>query len=125
MKSIVTTTRINNEVIKTRQFDALFYGQVMGADPDPYAFWHSSQTGESGFNIANFASKEADKLLEDARVISDKGKRQEIYFKFQDCLRTAQTHTCIACGGSRVANTVENLHSKKLGNTMPEVAGNF
>ncbi|MEA3449580.1 MAG: ABC transporter substrate-binding protein [Patescibacteria group bacterium] len=83
---IVPITRINNEVIKTREFDALFYGQVMGADPDPYAFWHSSQTGENGFNIANFVNKEADKLLEDARLIFDQGERQKKYFRFQEII---------------------------------------
>ena len=58
----------------------------MGADPDPYAFWHSSQIGEGGFNIANFADKAVDELLEDARLISDMNARQEKYKKFQDII---------------------------------------
>ncbi len=74
------------EVIKPRNFEALFYGQVVGADPDPYAFWHSSQIGESGFNIANFSNKEADRLLEDARLISDLNQRQEKYKRFQEII---------------------------------------
>ncbi len=79
-------SRIQSEVIKTRQFDALFYGQVVGGDPDPYAFWHSSQTGENGFNIANFADKDVDQLLEDARLTSDQGARQEKYLRFQEII---------------------------------------
>lgn len=83
---ILPMTRIQNEVIRTREFDALFYGQIVGADPDPYAFWHSSQTGENGFNIANFANKKVDELLEDARLSLDQSLRQEKYFEFQNII---------------------------------------
>ncbi|MCK5211637.1 hypothetical protein KAJ89_02960 [Candidatus Parcubacteria bacterium] len=83
---ILPMTRIQNEVIRTREFDALFYGQIVGADPDPYAFWHSSQTGENGFNIANFADKVVDELLEDARLSLDQSLRQEKYFEFQNII---------------------------------------
>ena len=56
---------------------------MLGADPDPYAFWHSSQVGLEGYNIANFNNKEVDQLLEDARLTSDTAKRQEYYKQFQ------------------------------------------
>ena len=79
-------SEIQSEVIKDRDFDALFYGQVVGSDPDPYAFWHSSQTGENGFNIANFTNKEVDQLLEDARIVSNVAERQEKYKKFQEII---------------------------------------
>ena len=71
------------EIIKERDFGALYYGQTLGADPDPYAFWHSSQTGENGFNIANFVSKDVDQLLEDARLATDEAVRKEKYKEFQ------------------------------------------
>ncbi|MCX6795937.1 MAG: ABC transporter substrate-binding protein [Candidatus Falkowbacteria bacterium] len=80
---ILPASQVQTEVIKNRSFDALFYGQVLGGDPDPYAFWHSSQTGTAGFNIANYINKEADQLIEDARLTSDIAKRQELYKKFQ------------------------------------------
>lgn len=83
---LLPANRIQPEIIIPRQFDALFYGQIVGADPDPYAFWHSSQTGEKGFNIANFADKGVDKILEDARLSSDRGERQQLYWQFQDIL---------------------------------------
>ena len=68
---------------KSRNFDALIYGEITGADPDPYAFWHSSQIGQSGLNIADYANKEVDKLLEDGRLSSGREARQEKYEKFQ------------------------------------------
>jgi len=79
-------TEIRDKIIKDRNFDALFYGQVVGSDPDPYAFWHSSQTGEDGFNIANFTNKEVDQLLEDARTISNIEERREKYKQFQEII---------------------------------------
>lgn len=83
---ILPASQIKSEVIKNRNFGALFYGQALGSDPDPYAFWHSSQSGADGFNIANFSNKEVDQLLEDARLTSDIAKRQELYKKFQDII---------------------------------------
>lgn len=83
---VLPASQMQTEVIKNRNFDALFYGQVLGGDPDPYAFWHSSQTGTDGFNIANFSNKEVDQLLEDARLTSDVAKRQEYYKKFQEII---------------------------------------
>ena len=83
---IYSVGQIQSNVIRLRDFDVLFYGQVIGADPDPYAFWHSSQTGESGFNIAGFANKEVDELLEEARLVSDLDSRKEKYIKFQEII---------------------------------------
>jgi peptide/nickel transport system substrate-binding protein len=83
---ILPVNRIQSEVIIPRNFDALFYGQIIGADPDPYPFWHSSQTGERGYNIANYADKGVDKILEDARLNSDRGERQKLYWQFQDII---------------------------------------
>ncbi len=79
----VAATQIQQEVIQPRKFDVLFYGQVLGSDPDPYAFWHSSQAVENGFNIANFKNKDVDQLLEDARLITDLELRKEKYKEFQ------------------------------------------
>lgn len=80
---VLPIATIQKEVIIPRNYEVLFYGQVLGADPDPYAFWHSSQTGEGGFNIANFVNKDADQLLEDARLILDQNQRKEKYIEFQ------------------------------------------
>ncbi len=81
--NIVPAAQIQSDIIKPRNFQALFYGQVVGSDPDAYAFWHSSQIGESGLNIANYANKEVDQLLEDARLTSDMETRVAKYQEFQ------------------------------------------
>lgn len=81
--SIVNANEIQKQVINPRAFEALFYGQVVGADPDPYAFWDSTQAHINGFNIANYNNKEVDQLLEDARKISDQKERRKKYIEFQ------------------------------------------
>ena len=84
--NLVPANQIQVDVIKSRKFDALIYGEITGADPDPYAFWHSSQIGQSGLNIADYTNKEVDKLLEDGRLSSDVKARQEKYKKFQEII---------------------------------------
>ena len=84
--NIVPTNQIHSEVIRQRNFEALLYSEIVGADPDLYAFWHSSQIGEAGLNLADYANKEVDKLLEDARLTNDIKVRKEKYKRFQQIL---------------------------------------
>ncbi|HEY4521968.1 MAG TPA: ABC transporter substrate-binding protein [Candidatus Paceibacterota bacterium] len=67
-------------VIGPRRYDAFLYGEeIVGENPDPFAFWHSSQRTHPGYNIALYANSKVDKFLEEARTESNKEKRQEIY----------------------------------------------
>ncbi len=75
------------EIIKKRQYECLIYGQNVGFDPDPYAFWHSSQINDPGLNLAQFSNKEADQLIVEARETSEKKIREEKYKKFQTILQ--------------------------------------
>ncbi len=84
--NLLTAAQIQTDVIKGRNFDALFYSQTIGADPDPYPFWHSSQANGAGLNITDFTDKNVDQILEDARLTSDVAKRQQLYQKFQDII---------------------------------------
>lgn len=84
--NLAPANQIQVDVIRPRNFSALIYGEMTGADPDPYAFWHSSQIGQSGLNIADYANKEVDKLLEDGRLSSDLKARREKYKKFQEII---------------------------------------
>lgn len=84
--NIVSSSEIQFNVIKPRNFEVLFYGQVVGNDPDIYVFWHSSQVGENGLNISNYENSDVDKLLEEARLINDEGERAKKYYEFQDII---------------------------------------
>lgn len=79
-----TVGTMQAEILRPRNYEALLYGEVLGIDPDPYPFWHSTQTRDPGVNLALFKDREADKLLEEARKTTDAGKRSETYRKFQE-----------------------------------------
>ncbi|MFH0951579.1 MAG: ABC transporter substrate-binding protein [Patescibacteria group bacterium] len=83
---IVDSNRIQSEVIKTREYDALLYGEIVGYDPDPYPFWHSSQQKDPGLNLAIFYSKKSDKALEVARQSNSEEERSLKYKEFQNIL---------------------------------------
>ncbi len=83
---LIPANQIQSVIIKPRNFIALLYSEIVGADPDPYPFWHSSQIGESGLNITDYVNKEVDALLEDARLTSDIEARKEKYKKFQEII---------------------------------------
>ncbi len=54
-------------VIRPREFESIFFGQIIKRDNDLYAFWHSSQRNDPGLNIADYTNIEADKALEKIR----------------------------------------------------------
>lgn len=70
--------------IRPREYEAVLFGQVIGYQPDPYAFWHSSQRTEGGYNIAMYTSTVADKLLESIRDNVTPEKRTEYLTQFAD-----------------------------------------
>ncbi len=71
------------QAIKERDYDALLFGEVIATEPDPFSFWHSSQKREPGLNLALYDNKDADKLLEDARLTLDRSARMSKYDDFQ------------------------------------------
>lgn len=74
---------LNQEIIRPRNYSALLFGEVTGRDPDPFAFWHSSQRLDPGLNIALYTNVTTDKLLEESRTIKNKETRAEKYMLFQ------------------------------------------
>lgn len=70
--------------IKERNYETLLFGEVLNIDPDPFSFWHSSQKRDPGLNLALFDNKNADKLLEDARQLSNFSDRRQKYAEFQN-----------------------------------------
>jgi peptide/nickel transport system substrate-binding protein len=75
---------IANNVLRTRDYEALLFGEILGVDPDLYAFWHSSQRNDPGLNIANYANTKVDKLLLQAREATDQTERADIYNKISE-----------------------------------------
>ena len=79
-------SELENDYIKPREYDALLFGEILNYDPDPFAFWHSSQKMEYGLNLALYDNTEVDGLLEEARQETDQTVREEKYRKFQEII---------------------------------------
>lgn len=56
-----------NQVIRDRDYEALFFGQIINHESDLYSFWHSSQRKDPGLNISMYSNMKVDKILEDAQ----------------------------------------------------------
>jgi len=74
---------LKQNIIKPRKYDALIFGEVLSHEPDPFAFWHSSQKKDPGLNLSLYSNKDVDKLLEEARQSIDEEERIEKLKEFQ------------------------------------------
>lgn len=74
--------------IRPREYEALLFGQIVGFNPDPYAFWHSSQRNDPGFNITLYANPSIDSVVQTIRQNITAEERQEAYYEFAQELMT-------------------------------------
>jgi peptide/nickel transport system substrate-binding protein len=81
----VPRQNIQKDVIRARDYDALLYGEIVGADSDLYPFWHSSQSEGAGLNLAMWKNTVADGMLDKARTVGVE-ERAKLYQSFQDVL---------------------------------------
>lgn len=79
---------LNQTVIRTRKYDALLFGTIIGRDLDFFAFWHSSQRNDPGLNIALYTNSKVDDLLDEARTLTERDERLELYNQFNDIIQT-------------------------------------
>ncbi|MDO4889443.1 MAG: ABC transporter substrate-binding protein [Candidatus Saccharibacteria bacterium] len=69
-------------VIRPRNYDILIYEIELGADPDLFAYYHSSQAQESGLNLSNYSNGLASDLILAARTAIDPSLRSAKYTSF-------------------------------------------
>lgn len=81
--TVVEPNATLRDVLAGRAYDALLYGEIIGPDPDPFPFWHSSQIAAPGVNLAQYANRRVDALLEEARTLRDANERAIRYDEFQ------------------------------------------
>jgi peptide/nickel transport system substrate-binding protein len=80
--TVLSTQDLNDTLIRPRKFDVLIFPLRLGADPDPFAFWQSSQVKDPGLNLTGFSSQAVDKLINQARNTTDFQARQALYGQF-------------------------------------------
>jgi len=83
---ILTVSDLQQNYIRTREYDSLLFGQAITFNPDLYSFWHSSQKRDPGLNLSLFDNSQADGILESVRQEPDESKRVDSYKKFQELL---------------------------------------
>lgn len=80
------TQELLGNVIRPREYEALLFGQVLDAIPDPFPFWHSTQKMDPGLNLTFFGSKSADAKLKTARESEDPAARKAALEDLQDLI---------------------------------------
>ncbi len=77
---------IQQNYIRPREYQALLFGQTLGIDPDPFAFWSSGQTRDPGLNLALYSNQDVDKILDKIKQETDADSRIDLYKRFQQAV---------------------------------------
>lgn len=75
---------LNQNIIRPRKFDALFFGEIIAQDADLFSFWHSSQRFDPGLNITMYTNLAVDELLTQIKSSSDPKERENKLKKFTE-----------------------------------------
>jgi len=78
--------------LNSRDFEAVTLSWSLGYGGDPYQLWHSSQT-ERGSNFCNFSNREADAIIEAARMEFNEDRRTRMYHRFHEIIHEEQPYT--------------------------------
>lgn len=116
---------LQQSYIRPRNYDALLYGINVGADPDVYSYWDSSQAIDPGVNLSAYSSPQADKALEAGRTLSGNSERAAKYRSFVQTwvgdtpavMLYTPTYTYA------VSNGVYGIHIRKLINPSDRFSG--
>jgi len=83
-------SNFEENVIRTRNYDMLAFGNIYGENLDLFSFWHSSQKFYPGLNLSVYDNKNADLLMEIIRTDFDQNKRAEELKKLQSVIQNDQ-----------------------------------
>ena len=89
MLNPLNSSDLVNQIIRPRNYEALIFGQSMGADSDPYLYWHSSQTADPGLALSVMYDKDIDNSLEMIRLSSDLNRAINYCHNFQNAFANA------------------------------------
>lgn len=107
---------LSQTVIRPRKYEALLYGMVIGRDQDLYAFWDSQERNDPGLNIALYANKTVDALLEDARSSTNPDDRLKDLQKIEDVI-AADYPAAFVYAPNFIYAVPDDLH----GVTLPQI----
>jgi peptide/nickel transport system substrate-binding protein len=92
-------------------FEAAFFSWVNEPDPDPFSLFHSSQKAPAGLNVGGYASADADRLMEQARIEFDRARRTALYHQLHALLARDQPYLWMVQVSSKwgVRRRVQNV----------------
>ncbi len=73
---------VRNAALESHDYEVVLAHFVLPGDPDPYPFWHETQT-PVGQNYAGFRHRRISEIIEEARITGNREKRRSLYQEFQ------------------------------------------
>ena len=80
---IVSLSELQQNYLRTKNYNAILIGESYTSSIDPYVFWHGAAIKDPGLNLSLYNNKKVNKILEDARQIIDPVKRAQKLEDFQ------------------------------------------
>ncbi|MEZ4156579.1 MAG: ABC transporter substrate-binding protein [Candidatus Paceibacterota bacterium] len=71
---VLSSSVISSEIIRSRDYDLILFGNVLRGNADVFSFWHSSQRFYPGLNLSLYEDNEVDSALELSRSTFDDEK---------------------------------------------------
>lgn len=101
------------ERVLAGNFEATFFSWTNEPDPDPFSLFHSSQKPPAGLNVGSYASNDADRLMEQARIEFDPTRRAALYHQLHALLARDQPYLWMVQVSSKwgVNRRVQNVRA--------------
>jgi peptide/nickel transport system substrate-binding protein len=106
------------EKVDSGDFDAASLAwSAVDPNPDPYFYWHSTQCSPQGLNNGCYASPEADRLMETARLETDPARRKDDLGRLHQLLRDDAPAIFVVNAAQKVAfrKRIRGLTTSPLG----------
>jgi len=74
---VLSLSEINQNAIRTRNYEMILFGNNIGKSPDLFSFWHSSERFYPGLNLSLYENKTVDGLINSIRKDFNEGRRAQ------------------------------------------------
>jgi peptide/nickel transport system substrate-binding protein len=111
------------------EVEAVIIGWQLGADPDPFTIWHSSNVAsptKAGNNFVGYSNPNVDKLIESGRNGPDcsQGARQKVYQEMNKILNDDAPYM-FGFAQNRILATASNIRGIEPGSFSPNADWNI
>ncbi len=74
---VFSLSEINQDPIRTRNYEMILFGNNIGRSPDLFSFWHSSERFYPGLNLSLYENKTVDGLIDSIRKDFNESRRDQ------------------------------------------------